>query len=67
MFLVSIVCLATLFRPAGVYVLMTLFVDFVLLLFLTVSIFGIPQLVAPAFLDDGILLAGVALLGSLDK
>ena len=64
---ITIVFLATFLCPTRIYVLVSLLVPFALLLSVIVTIFGIPKVVAVAFLDLLVLLLCVALAWRLDK
>ena len=59
--LVTIVTLTTFLHPAGVNILVGFFVFLVLLIFLRVTIFRIPQVLALTSLDLPIFLSGVSL------
>lgn len=64
---ITIVFLATFLCPTRIYALVSLLVPFALLLSVIVTIFGIPKVVAVAFLDLLVLLLCVALAWCLDK
>ena len=65
--LVAIVVLATLLRPAGVYVLVAALVSLALLLLLGVAVLSLPKGTTIALLDLLVLLMGVALAGSFHE